>query len=99
VVPGLATGLVQAVQDRVEEAFQTYETPPEGTSVTEPPGQIPVLLPAEINGRDITFTTTVSVFVQAAALVPVTIYVVVAVGLAVGDAQLVQDRPVEGVQA
>jgi hypothetical protein len=62
------------------------------------PGQIETLLPAEIVGSGFTLTTTVSVLLQPLALVPVRIYVVVAAGLAVGFAQFVQERPVEGLQ-
>jgi len=43
-------------------------------------------------------TVTVVVPVQPAALVPVTVYVVVAAGLAETDAPVVAESPVDGVQ-
>jgi hypothetical protein len=64
-----------------------------------PPGQI---AGAEgltvIVGNGFTVTVTVAVLVQPAALVPVTVYVVVTVGDAVGFGHVVQLKPVEGAQ-
>ena len=53
--------------------------------------------PALITGSGITVTVTWSVDEQDAPVVPVTVYVVVVAGVAVGFAQLVQDRPVAGL--
>jgi hypothetical protein len=50
-------------------------------------------------GSGFTVTTTESISEQPLASVPVTVYDVVAAGVAVGLAQLVQERPVEGVHA
>lgn len=49
-------------------------------------------------GFGFTVTVTVAVLLQPAAFVPVTVYVVVLVGLAVTEAPLVDDRPVDGLQ-
>ena len=49
-------------------------------------------------GNGFTVTVTVAVFVQPFTAVPVTVYVVVTVGDAVGFAQLVQLNPVVGDQ-
>jgi hypothetical protein len=66
-----------------------------------------VLLPVHIEGAEglivttgkgLTVTVTVAVLVQPAALVPVTVYVVVAVGDAVTVVPVVELKPVEGVQ-
>jgi hypothetical protein len=66
-------------------------------SVVEPLGQIDVFAPAETVGNGLTVTTTVSLFIQPAALVPINIYNVVVAGAADGEAQFVQDRPVAGL--
>jgi hypothetical protein len=55
------------------------------------------LLPALTTGSGLTVTITVSVLIQPLLFVPVTAYVVVAVGDAKGDAQAVQERPVDGL--
>ncbi len=62
------------------------------------PAQIATLLPALTVGFGFTVIVTVAVLVQPVLLVPVTVYVVVAVGLATGLAQVVQDNPVAGDQ-
>jgi hypothetical protein len=49
-------------------------------------------------GKGFTVTVTVAVEVHPKELVPVTVYVVVTVGDAVGFAQVVQLKPVEGAQ-
>jgi hypothetical protein len=49
-------------------------------------------------GSGFTVTVNVVVPVQPTPEVPVTVYVVVAVGFAVGLAQFVHDRPVAGLQ-
>jgi hypothetical protein len=55
-------------------------------------------VPATVTeGVALTVTVTLDVSLQPAALVPVTVYFVVAVGVAVGDAHVVQDSPVDGV--
>ena len=67
-------------------------------SVVVPPAHMVALAPALTVGRGVTVTVTVVVPVQPTPLVPVTVYVVVADGEAVGLAQLAQDNPVAGLQ-
>ena len=76
---------------------QLYDVAPAAVSEVLVPSQI-VLFVADAftTGMGFTVTVTVAVFVQPLALVPVTVYVVVAFGVAVGFAQLVQERPVAG---
>ena len=61
------------------------------------PIQIALSEPAFTDVAIVTTTITVSVFIQPLALVPVTTYVVVTDGDAVGLAQLVQDKPIDGL--
>jgi hypothetical protein len=56
------------------------------------------LEPPLITGIGLTETVTVAVLLQPAALVPVTVYVIVDVGLAVTLAPVVADNPVDGDQ-
>jgi hypothetical protein len=49
-------------------------------------------------GRALTDTVTVAVLEQPAALVPVSVYVVVAEGLAITVEPVVADKPAEGLQ-
>ena len=62
------------------------------------PRQIDWLAPAFTGGKGFTVMVTIPVSGQLAAFVPVTIYVVVVAGVAVGFAQLVHDNPVAGDQ-
>ena len=62
----------------------------------ELPRHIFLSAPAFTLGKEFTFTITVSVFIQPFASVPVTTYVVVVAGDAVGLAQLLHDNPVVG---
>ena len=65
--------------------------------MADPPGQMDILLPALTTGKGFTVTVTVAVFTQPLLLVPVTVYVVVAAGLAVTDVPVDADRPVAGL--
>ena len=57
---------------------------------------VPVIVPGVASG--FTVTVTVPLLVQLSELVPVTVYVVVIVGLAVIDVPVVADKPAEGDQ-
>ena len=71
--------------------------PPVAVSVVDEPLQIAMLEPPLIVGNVFTVTVTLAVLLQPFELVPVTVYVLVVVGLAVTLAQVVQDKPVAGV--
>jgi len=64
--------------------------------VVEVPAQIVLFEPAPITGNELTVTVTEAVSEQPLAFVPITLYVVVAEGDAVGLAQPVHDKPAEG---
>ena len=66
--------------------------------MVDDPAHIAVGAPAEIEGAGFTATVAVSVFVQPLAAVPVTVYWVVAGGVAVVVAHGTHDNPVEGAQ-
>lgn len=53
-------------------------------------------VPALIAGNGFTIMPTVSVFVQPLVALPVTVYIVVVPGVAVGLMQVVQDKPAAG---
>ena len=66
----------------VTPLFQTYVVAPEPESVTDVPAQTAWSIPALVAGKGLTVTVTSSVLVQpVAVIVPVTVYVVVAVGV------------------
>ena len=71
--------------------------PPVAVRVNVEPAQIGELLPAVGVGNEFTVTVTVAVLVQPAAVVPVTVYVIVEVGLAVTVAPVVDDKLVAGL--
>ena len=86
------------VADRPVDGLHVYVLAPLAVSV--------VLLPLHIDGAagvtliaglGFTVTVTVVVLLHPAALVPITVYVVVAAGLAVTVAPVVADKPVEGL--
>jgi hypothetical protein len=70
---------------------------PVAVSVVDAPVQIATSAPAFTTGSGLTVTVTKVEPVQPTPLVPVTVYVVVVAGLAVGLAQAVHDKPVDGV--
>lgn len=101
VVVGLATTEVPVVEDKPVAGLQLYVLAPLAVSV--------ILFPAQITGEpgdtvtvgggfDETATVTVEEFEQPNRDVPVTVYAVVAVGLAVTAAPVVADKPVAGLQ-
>ena len=63
-----------------------------------PPGQMDVLLPALTTGRGCTVTNRESLLTHPFASVPVTTYLVVLAGFAVGDETVVDESPAEGLQ-
>ena len=71
--------------------------PPLDVSANVEPAQTGELLPAVGVGNAFTVTVTVPVLVQPAAVVPVTVYVIVEVGSAVTVAPVVDDKPVAGL--
>jgi hypothetical protein len=70
--------------------------PPDALSVTGIPVQVSTLGPALIASAVLTVTVTVAKFEQPLLLVPVTVYVVVTVGLAITLVPVVADKPVPG---
>jgi hypothetical protein len=95
---GVAMGDVQLVQDNPVAGVHVYVFAPDAVNVVELPAHIVLLVPGFTVGLGLTVTVTMPVSIHPLALLPVTIYVVVVVGLAVGFAQLVHDKPVDGVQ-
>ena len=75
-----------------------YWVPPVALNVVLPPVHIALFKPALAFGGGFTVSTMLLVPEQPLALVAVTVYVVVTVGLAVGLAILVALRPVAGAQ-
>ncbi len=57
------------------------------------------LEPPLITGNAFTETVTLAEFTQPSVLVPVTVYVLLAVGLAIGFAHVVHDKPDAGDHA
>ena len=70
--------------------------PPVAVSVVDEPEQIATFEPPLMVGSVFTLTVTIAVLEQPAALVPVTVYVVVEPGLAVTLVPVVADKPVPG---
>ena len=55
------------------------------------------MLPALTTGNGFTVTITLSLLMQPLASVPIKIYLVVTVGVATGDAEVVEERPLAGL--
>ena len=72
--------------------------PPVAANVVDEPVHILTPEPALTVGNEFTVTVTLAVFEHPLPFVPVAVYVVVTVGLAVGLAQVVQDKPADGDQ-
>ena len=70
--------------------------PPVAVSVVDEPLHIATLEPPPMVGRVLTVTITLALLLQPFPSVPVTVYVLVVVGLAVTLAHVVQDKPVAG---
>ena len=74
VVVGLATGLLQVVQDKPVDADQLYAVAPVAVNVVDEPEQILTAEPALTVGRGLTVTATLAVLEQpVVVLVPVTV--------------------------
>ncbi len=96
VVVGLAVGFAQLVQDKPVEGDHEYDVAPVAAKVVDEPLHIVLLASPLTLGSGLTVTVRLAVFMQPLPSVPVTVYTVVVVGLAVGLAQLVHDNPVDG---
>jgi hypothetical protein len=73
VIVGLATGLVQVVQDNPVAGDHTYVDAPNALNDVLDPEQIDTLLPALMSGNALTVTATVALATQPFAAVPVTV--------------------------
>ena len=67
-------------------------------SVVDPPAHILTGAPALMVGKGLTVTVTEAVLLQPSPLEPVTVYVVVVVGLEVTEAPDIAERPEAGDQ-
>ena len=96
---GLATGLAQVVQDKPVAGDQLYVKPDTAEVPIEVLSFLQIVLsgPALADGFGETVTITVSVLLHT-PLVAVSVYVVVAAGLALGWAAVPELRPVTGAQ-
>lgn len=94
---GVAVTLAPVVADNPLAGSQVYAAPPDAVSVVDEPLQIG-LTPAltVMVGNAFTVTDIEAVLLQPAALVPVTVYVILLVGLAVTVAPVVAESPVAG---
>lgn len=96
---GLAVTVVPVVALNPVAGAHTYVEAPLAVSATLPPGQIDGAAGVhEIGTVPPTFTVTVVVPTQPAAVVPVMVYVVVVTGVAVTVDPVVDDNPVAGDQ-
>jgi hypothetical protein len=97
---GVAIGLEQVVHDRPVAGDHEYVLAPDAVTTVELPAHTDVLVGDTVTvGLLVTVTVTVLVDEQDVELfVPVTVYVVVVLGDAVGEAQVVQLKPVAGLQ-
>ena len=96
VVVGFAAIVEPVVADKPVAGLQENVLAPDAISVVLPPVQI-ALLPAIVTtGTPFTATVTDDVSVHPLAPVPVTVYVVVAVGVATGEAQVAQESVAAG---
>jgi len=79
------------------EGAHEYEVAPDAASAVLLPLQIGEGVVTAITGFWLTVTMTIEVAMQPLPLIPVVVYVVVVVGLAVTDAPLVALNPIDGV--
>ena len=98
VVVGLEVTEAPDIVDNPVAGDQEYVVPPLAVSVVDPPAQILTGAPALMVGNGLTVTVTEDVSLHPEPLKPVTVYVVVAVGLAVTDAPDIAESPVAGDQ-
>jgi hypothetical protein len=97
VTVGLAVTVAPVVALRLVLGAQVYVVAPPAVSAVELPVQMEGADgDTDIVGNGFTVTTTVCVFTQLLEFVPVTVYVIVTVGLAVTDAPVVAFRLVLG---
>jgi hypothetical protein len=78
------------------EGAHVYDTPPVAFNVVDANLQIETFEPALITGSGFTDTVIVPVLVQLPGFVPVIVYVLIDVGLAVTVAHVVHDNPEDG---
>ena len=83
---------------RPVDGDQLYVVPPLAVSVVEVPVHIATDAPPLMVGKALTVTVFVPVLIHPLASVPVTVYIVVVVGLAVMPEPVVAVRPVDGDQ-
>src|SRR6185369_14750147 len=93
--PGFAETLTPVVESKLVDGDQVYELAPLDVKVATPPSQIVALLTSTI-GDWFTLTILVIVAVHPLKLVPVIVYVIVAVGLAETVDPVVEERFVAG---
>ena len=101
VAVGLAITVAPVVVDKPVDGLQLYVLAPFAVRLTEDPWQMAAdggVMVITGGGVAVTATTTLAVFTQPFDPVPVTVYVVVAVGLAATTAVLVEESPVAGLQ-
>ena len=96
VTDGLAATVAPVVDDKPAEGAQVYVIPPDAVSVVDEPLQMAPPDEALIVGSEFTVTVTVAKLKHPVPLVPVTVYVVVTVGLAVILIPVVADNPTGG---
>jgi hypothetical protein len=99
VAVGDAVGLAPVVALKPVAGFHAYDVPPLAVKGVLFPVQIVTLFPALAFGKALTVIVTDAVAVHPPELVTVTVYVVVTVGDAVGDAPVVALKPVAGLHA
>lgn len=93
---GLASTEAPVVEERSVAGLQTYVEAPLAINVVVSPEQIEGSVAVGFKLITVTFTVTVELEVHPLAAVPVTVYVVVEVGVAVTDEPVVPLNPVEG---
>lgn len=99
VVVGLAVTFAPVVADNPVAGLHAYVEAPLAFNAVDCPAHIVGLAGVtETTGNGFTLTVAVAVLVHPAALVPVTVYVIVLVGLAVTFAPVVALKPVDGDQ-
>lgn len=95
---GDATGLAIVALLSVPAGLHVYDVAPDAFSVVLPPLQMPVPPVTVITGNGVTVTVTLAVAEQPEDA-PLTVYVVVAAGVAIGFATFGLLKPVVGVHA
>jgi len=96
VVVGVAVTVVPVDADKPVEGDHVYVLPPLAVSVATLPAHIVWFAPPSMVGSAFTVTPTVPAFWQPCISVPVTVYVVVAVGVAVTEVPVLADNVAAG---